>query len=346
MRDRYPAIDIWENPTPQQMTPSADTLIQRLTGPLWISIEGSDPSRCRVITTLLHGNEPSGLYALHQWICAGQKPAVTLHCFIGAVTAAQTAPLLTHRHLPDQRDLNRCFRPPFEGEQGQLAKSVLQRIESLNPECAIDIHNTSGSGPAFAVSIKLDHEHQQLAQHFTHRLVLTELLLGAFMEITHSKMPVVTIECGGAHEKSAHEVAVQGLDSFARSEDPFQPPTPQALDIYRHPLRLEITPGTRISYGEEAVSGRDLTIISDIERFNFGMVTPAQPLAWLPDSDLSKLRAVDSQRHNRIEEVFHIKKQKLYVKRPIKLFMATSQAAIALGDCLFYFVLEEDHSLL
>ncbi|HBC56441.1 MAG TPA: hypothetical protein DCZ03_04675, partial [Gammaproteobacteria bacterium] len=282
MRDPYPVIEIWENPTPEQMTHSAETLVQQLTGPLWISIEGTDTSRCRVITTLLHGNEPSGLYALHEWICAGHKPAVTLHCFIGAVTAAQTAPLFSHRHLSDQRDLNRCFRPPFDGEQGGLAKRVLQRIESLHPECAIDIHNTSGAGPAFAVSIQLDQEHQRLAQHFTHRLVLTELLLGAFMEMTHATMPVITIECGGAHEQSAHQVAAQGLDSFARSEDPFQPTIPQALDIYRHPLRLEIAPGTSISYGREVNSGKDLTIISHIEQFNFGIVTPSQPLAWLP----------------------------------------------------------------
>ncbi|HBC58084.1 MAG TPA: hypothetical protein DCZ03_13040, partial [Gammaproteobacteria bacterium] len=64
-----------------------------------------------------------------------------------------------------------------------------------------------------------------------------------------------------------------------------------------------------------------------------------------PHSNLSILRAVDSRQQDRIKEVFHIKEQNLYVKRPIKLFMATSQAPIALSDCLFYFVLEEDHRI-
>ena len=55
---------------------------------LFRSIPGRDSSRTRVLVTLSHGNEPSGVEAVHGWLQAEQVPAVNVVVILGAVQAA------------------------------------------------------------------------------------------------------------------------------------------------------------------------------------------------------------------------------------------------------------------
>ena len=50
----------------------------------WL-VPGRDRSRTRVVTTLLHGNEPSGFVALHDWLRSGPQPAVDSLLIVGNV---------------------------------------------------------------------------------------------------------------------------------------------------------------------------------------------------------------------------------------------------------------------
>ena len=85
--------------------------LQQLGGPAWFTVKGRDTSRRRVIVTLLHGNEPSGLKAVHALLSQEIVPATDL----GILVAGRILPCvktLTHRYIPGERDLNRCFKPP------------------------------------------------------------------------------------------------------------------------------------------------------------------------------------------------------------------------------------------
>ena len=160
--EAYP-ISYWENPSQDEIADSVPNLLQQLDGPTWIYIQGQDSSRCRVVTTLLHGNEPSGLHALHKWLRSDYQPVVDLYCFVGSVEAARETPGFHHRQLPGARDLNRCFRPPFNDEQGRIAADLLHRICAVQPEAVIDIHNTSGAGPSFAVACDNSPAHRSIS---------------------------------------------------------------------------------------------------------------------------------------------------------------------------------------
>ena len=107
-----PTIQRLENPTPDQIADDVEGFLHQLAGPTLITISGEDTSRTRAISTLLHGNEPSGLRAVHAWLRSGRKPAVNIICFIASVQAALHEELFKHRSVPGQRDLNRCFGPP------------------------------------------------------------------------------------------------------------------------------------------------------------------------------------------------------------------------------------------
>ncbi|MBL4899886.1 MAG: hypothetical protein JKX76_09635, partial [Colwellia sp.] len=67
-------------------------------GPTVIDITGLDTKRCRVITTLLQGSEPSGLIALHRWLTTrdvNKLPQTNLRFIICSVEAACVKPLLS-----------------------------------------------------------------------------------------------------------------------------------------------------------------------------------------------------------------------------------------------------------
>src|SRR6056297_180008 len=193
------------DPLPADLGGSVEDFLSRLDGPACVFIEGENTARTRALVTLLHGNEPSGVMALFRWLKSARKPAVNVVCIIASVPAALAAPLFSHRMLPRARDLNRCFRPPFDDAQGALAEELLEILHLHQPEAVVDIHNTSGSGPAFGVCTFMDRQHSALVSLFTRQLIVSNLRLGALLDISEHHYPTVTVEVGGRLDPEAHE---------------------------------------------------------------------------------------------------------------------------------------------
>ena len=103
----------WKNPDHQSIGETTLEFLQKLSGPTHIHISGKDPSRARAVVTLLHGNDPSGLHAIHEMLKQPVEPAVDIHYFIPSVDAAKQAPGFIYRMLPHHKDLNRGFTPPY-----------------------------------------------------------------------------------------------------------------------------------------------------------------------------------------------------------------------------------------
>ena len=59
-------LDYLDNPSPRTLGRSPLEWLDRLQKPTVVRVAGRDPSRTRAMATLLHGNEPSGLFALHR----------------------------------------------------------------------------------------------------------------------------------------------------------------------------------------------------------------------------------------------------------------------------------------
>ena len=331
-------MNIWQNPAAADIAPRVNEFLQDLPGPVAIHLEGHDPSRTRVLVTLAHGNEPSGLEAVHRWLLSGRQPAVNVVAILASVEAALAEPLFYHRMLPGERDLNRCYNPPWEDKQGQLAGAILEHIRALQPEAVIDLHNTSGSSPAFAVSIGDSPEQGALAALFIERMIVTDLRLGSLME-QDLGCPVVTIEAGGSQDASADLVADQGLEAFFTVDDPYQ--AQGVVALFRHPLRLELSEHSRIDYGDRPLHDRDITVRADIEHFNFAPVAADEMLGWLGEEGLQHLHISSDQHDHAVAEFFRAEGGMLYPRRDMRLFMATTRPDIAASDCLFYFVCDD-----
>lgn len=322
---------------PQDMGGNVDAFLRRLSGPCCIYIGGGDRSRCRFVVTLLHGNEPSGLHAIHRLLEEGVQPVCDIYIAIMNVSAALAEPVFSHRHLSKKRDLNRCFKAPFDDEDGQLAQALLHLIAQKKPEALLDIHNTSGSGPPFGVAVRLDSKHDALVSLFTERLIVTDMRIGALMELSEQDVPTVTIECGGAEDPESHCLAAEGLRRYFVKTDLFDlSAAPWPIEVLHNPVRLEFLPELTFTYGENPDSPFDLVLRPDIERFNLGVVTAETVLGWGSRSALKKLVIRCAGGVEPVDTWFNIVDGELRPVRTLKLSMITSRPAIARSDCLLY----------
>ncbi|ALS98033.1 succinylglutamate desuccinylase/aspartoacylase domain-containing protein [Lacimicrobium alkaliphilum] len=307
--------------------------LHTLPGPAVLHIPGKNTAITRVVVTLLHGNEPSGLNAIHRILSEGYEPRVNIKVIIASVVAAKTEPVFSHRMLPGQRDLNRCFSAGEKDLQSEIAMAIKEQIIRMTPESVVDLHNTSGSGPAFCVSTQSQEQHIALASHFSHRMILTDIILGSLME-QKLGCPVITVESGGAQDDVADEVAYNGLLSFMDAENAFY--RKQHVELLNLPRRVELAKDRSIAYADSAQPDKDITLRRDIEKYNFGETPQDTCLGWIKENSLDALK-LDRHPH-RLEQWFYLNDHCLMTKRPLRLFMVTTNATIAASDCLFYVV--------
>ena len=330
-------IQYWNNPSAAQCGDSVEAFLHALAQPTCILIDGVDNSRTRALVTLIHGNEPSGVMALHRWLREGRQPAVKTVCLVVSVQAALRAPLFSHRVLPGLRDLNRCFRAPFDDSQGELAADILEVLREFRPEAIIDLHNTSGSGPSFGVATFVDQKHEALVSLFSRCLITNDLRMGALMEIAENLFPTVTIECGGRLDAAAHSVAADGLRRFFETPELF-PEKPQSwgIEVLRNPLRLELVENCRLAYADTPQAGYDLTLKTDIDQYNFGALEAGIQLGWVGERALDIFIAKDPADAKTLRTLVTAADGALLTARAVKLFMITTNPVIAKMDCVCY----------
>lgn len=316
--------------------------LMTLTGPTVIDITGIDESKCRVFTTLLHGNEPSGLIAMHRWLTANDElpvPATNVRFIICSVEAANISPIFSRRYLDGGKDINRCFSDVTTNNCGFCTRAILieKAIREVEPEILVDLHNCAGSGPAFAIAAMVTPEVLSITSNFCQMIILSGLQLGTLMERKFD-CPMITVKCGGSNDEQSHHIAYQGLKKLTLNDRPknFQPD--RAVDIIYNPLRLVLTPHTSLSYGnhDEGVIG--VCIKLNIEQLNYGISRKDQMIGWVDDKGLSNFELINEHGKNVISDYFTCRKNILTCVVDIRIFMATDNINIALNDCLFYVV--------
>jgi hypothetical protein len=332
------------NPGPEDIGATAVEFLRTLPGPTHIHIHGKNRQRSRAVATLLHGNEPSGLFAIHDVLRQKIRPLIDMHFFILNVDAAKQSPGFIYRMLPHHKDLNRCFNAPFDdSDEDELAQALLGELARLSPESLIDIHNTSGSSPSFGVTTFMDELHDSLVSLFTHRLIVTDLRLGALMEVSDAMMPTVTIECGGAQDRESNLLATEGLIRYMTIDNVLgNDHSDMTLEFFHNPIRMELVAGSDIAFGDHRLVRDGVTLLPDIENFNFGFVDPENLLGFVSGELPANLSAKRINGEQCVSDYFRLEGEELYPRQRLKLFMVTSNPEIARKDCLFYFVEDDD----
>jgi hypothetical protein len=335
MADSIRQIDA---PSRSELPLTLEEWLRELGGPVLLRVPGRDPTRVRAVATLLHGNEPSGPRAVHAWLRSGAEPAVDMLIFLGAVDTALAEPTMSFRFLPGQRDLNRCFRPPFTGPEGVVAAELLERLRDACPEALVDIHNNSGHNPAYGVGLRAGAVELTLAGLFSRRYVQSDLMLGALVEGTAHDFPSITVECGRSGDPAADAVARAGLEAFGGREQLEVDRLPEGIELFVDPMRVGLRPGLRLAFGDGPAPGADLTMSADVDRHNFDALPPGTPIGWLGESGTWPLLTMATDGGEHSTELFVQRNGKLETRREIVPIMMTTSPAAALADCLFYVV--------
>lgn len=335
MQSTPPALRHWHDPSPDDLGQDYIDFTRRLAEPTWITVPGEDTTRGRAIVTLLHGNEPSGVKAVFDLLKQDRPPATNLGIVVASVNAALMDPLFSHRYLPDERDLNRCFTEPADTYQRRLAAAILAQLKNFAPEAVVDTHNTSGHSEPFAVATRDDPATVQLAQRFTNRLVVLDLRLGTLIEHATPAMPIVTVEFGGFTDPRADTLARESLQGFVYNRELFDADT-RPMMVLRHPHRLEVAATTDLHYSSMVADRADVTIFNTIDQLNFSRIEAGQPLGWIDAGQIDHLRVISADGEDLVADYFDTHDGFLVASRPITLFMATTDPFIAKRDCLLY----------
>ncbi len=331
-----PEIDYFDQNCPSQIPPTLLGFLKSLRGLTVFDIKGKDSSRYRVVTTLIHGNEPSGLIACHLWLQCKEIPATNIRIIICNPEAAKTKPFFTNRYVEHSDDLNRFFSEKESNPSpvAERARQIVSLVKEVSPEAIIDLHNTSGASPAFSVSVAEEKKHLKLVELFTDSLILTQLHVGAIMEQSFDA-PIITIECGGGNDNSSHRVASSGLHQFFNKVDLFND-REHNVKIRRHPMRVELVDDTSVGFSHHRLATTDITLRADIEELNRSITPKGEFLGWCAPNEPLQIEAVNDHGINQIESLFENRNGCLFTLKEMHLFMVTTVPEIATKDCLFY----------
>ncbi len=318
---------------------TADAFLRELGGAAVLRVPGCDRTRVRAIATLLHGDEPSGIRAVHGWLRGGPVPATDVVVFVGAVGAALAPPAFSNRHLPGRPDLNRCFVTPCPGEEGAIAAEALERVLAVRPEALVDLHNTSGRTPGFAIGRSSRPGLLCLAGLFVRNFMDSRgRSIGSLVDAVGERFPSVVVECGRMGSPEADRVARRGLERYVAAADPWSACGPDdRLDVVGDPVRILVVPGTRLAVGDGPETGTDFTIRPDLDRWNFSDVRPGEVVGWLAPAARWPLHAPEDGGRDASRDLFRADPDgTVRVARPFSGVMFTPRPERAAGDCLGY----------
>ena len=339
MNERVPRLRYWtwgKDLDGTALGPDAESFLRFLAGPSLIAVSGRDHSRMRAVSTLLHGNEPSGIRALHRWLASGSVPAVDTLLFVGVVETALAGEGFAKRFLPGRPDLNRVWCAPFEGEEGDLAREVLAVLEERPPECLVDLHNNTGQNPAYGVTFRIGVAERNLVGHYAHRIIHTPIELGTIVEATCERFPSVTIECGRSGDPVADDLAFVGTRRLLERDALALDATPPLLDVVVDPVRVRVRPGIPLVFGDGPDDGDGLVMSREVDRHNFELVPPGTCIGWVPPALDWPIEAIGAGGVDRAFELFAIEGNRVETRREMIPVMMTTHRENALADCLFY----------
>ena len=328
------SIDVLE--APLDVPADVADFLAWLRGPTIFRVPGIDRARARVVAGTLHGNEPSGVRAIHRVLRERVQPAVDVWLFVGAVAAAREPPGFAWRMLPGRRDLNRCFGSPvFDDEDGRTAAAALARLREAVPELVVDLHNNTGHNPAYGIGGEIDAAHLGITALFTDHYVRSRLSLASFTEAFAGLAPAVTIECGRAGDPLADETAYRGLRRLLEC-DRVAPVAAEDMMLFLDPVRVCLRVTKSLAFADDPVPGVDLTLDPAIDRHNFQTLVPGTRLGWLDADAPWPVIALAADGTDRSTTLLESSGGELRVRASFVPMMATTDTMAAMTDCLFY----------
>ena len=273
-------------------------LLRELAGPTWLRLPGTGELPARAVTTLLHGDEPTGLLALRHVLRRPRTRPFDLHVVLFNVEAALAGPGFAHRYLEHQEDGNRLWDGAGpDTEQRRAADLILGELLADPLACLVDIHNTTGDNPFHAVVPSDDPATRTLARRFTTTMLRWNLDNGTLMERVAPLAPAIAVECGLAGRRTSLGFAVDGLRRVLGP--PLDPPRESAEDeLIGDLLRVTAHDHVRLRFGGDLDDEVDAVLPLGGDAANLVEVPAGHELARVRPGAPNPLRVTDADGHD------------------------------------------------
>lgn len=246
---------------------SVHELHRVLPGPTLIHLPGRRPGPL-FVSVLLHGNEPTGLYAIQKLLQKYQQQTLprALSLFIGNVSAAREG----HRHLDGQADYNRVW-PHAETTATTPEHAMMQNIVDTMRQrkvfASIDVHNNTGLNPHYGCVNKLEKDFLHLARLFSRTVVYFIRPKGVQSMAFADLCPAVTVECGKPDHQYGVDHALEFLDTALHlSHFPDHPVLVHDIDLFHTVATVTVPDNLQIGFGHEQA---DVCFLEDLDHLNF-----------------------------------------------------------------------------
>jgi len=317
----------------------AEDLHEVLKTPTLFHLPGINPQPL-FISTLLHGNETTGLYAIQRLLKKySDKPlprAISL--FIGNIAAAKE----NQRHLYDQDDYNRIW--PGSHHRDSAEKDMMQTVTNVmakkKPFASIDIHNNTGKNPHYACINILNPHGLVLAAKFSDIAVYFTSPKGVQSSAFSDFCPSVVLECGQSSDKSGIDHALAYLETILALDD-LSSQASNNLKLYHTVARVMIP--KMITIGEAMDSHCvDICLNEKLDDKNFHHINPGAEFAVFNPEKGKPLIVSSESEEDVTNEYIEMKNNKILFKKPVVLSMFTRSEEAIRQDCVCYFM-EELH---
>jgi len=308
----------------------AEELLALLGKPTLIHLAGNK-AKPLFISTLLHGNETTGLSALQALLKRYANKALprALSIFIGNIEAGAQQ----QRRLKTQQDYNRSWPGTQLDDclETDLMQAVTHIMRKRKPFASIDVHNNTGHNPHYGCINILNPHGLQLAAMFSNIAVYFTTPKGVQSSAFSDFCPAVVLECGQSGEQDGISHASNYLESVL-ALDSIPSGHPKNFNIYHTVARIIIPKQLSFSTSE----GKHIQLRSSLEQQNFTQLTPGTEFARIQSDHIKPFIVSNESGENICDEFFEIIDKKVRLKRTVVLAMFTSNETAIRQDCLCY----------
>jgi succinylglutamate desuccinylase len=349
----YHRFDGYEDLKPLLDGSEEDILVALADRPALVRIpaaSATDAPKARLVSCLMHGNEPSGFQAVVELLRRGERFPSDLWVLIGNVRAAIQDGLYAHRHLDDQEDFNRVWDVgPATTRMRRCAAAVLEELRSADLEGAVDLHNNSGRNPYYSISTQLSPEALLLASLCADTMLHWRLRAQTLMEALATSCPTVSVECGLPHLPEGTAYASAVIHRFLAADD-FAVP---AADERRRPERVVeilhrviVRPEVAFSFGAGVDDTTDFAIVPGLDAYNFDVLPAMHTIGHIDPDAAMPLFASDMSGRDVTDQLFRTTPDgRVVAPADVMPVMMTTTVPQARRDCLFYTSRRVDYAL-
>ena len=283
--------------------------------PTIFRIPGEDHSRAVLVSTLLHGREPSGFRAFLREAETEKKYPFDVYFSVGNVQAAKIFPYFSQRDVPGKEDFNRVWVDTPCTEDQRVAAAMGEFFDTLPLVAFLDIHSyLAKTIPPHGVISKMDSATKDLIQKLSPSAFLMDMNLGTLLERMGRKTTAVLVETGVNNSPEAEIYADTTLQKFFEGVGISSGVgIPHHTKFYHKGIQFKIAEDASVTWADTKNTKYSLTLPLDLEHLNHRLVREGEFLGWA--DSLEVFRTNDLERH--VEDYFYLQEGKIRLKQNV-----------------------------